>query len=168
MTFSFGISEIQRHDAVDLEDFWLTARTGSGADEARFSIWLRAPEEVEEDFIAPIAFSNGYFRRVPGSNPGRLLHALRNALDVQGTVAAATREDILPFEFIFMGPPAERDPEGGFSDEPGDWILTKLFLADGHVEIFFNFNLATGEGEFVPKAPEYADIFVRELSKILW
>jgi hypothetical protein len=168
MAFSFRIAEAQRHDAIDLDDFLLIASCSSGVEEAKLAIWLKSPEDVVEDFIVPIAFSTGHFRRIGGPNPDLFFAEMANAFEIHAPRRSVDRLETLPFEFIFMGPPAERDPEGGFSDEPGDWILTKLFVAGGRAKLFFNFNLVTGEAEFQPKAPEYAEVFVQELSKILW
>jgi hypothetical protein len=57
---------------------------------------------------------------------------------------------------------------GSFSsDPPGEWIATKLFLADGEGEVFLNFNPKEGVGEFAYKDSDYAVTVVTELAKIL-
>jgi hypothetical protein len=57
---------------------------------------------------------------------------------------------------------------GGFtSDRPGDWIAVKVFVAGGEGEFYVNVNPVQGVGEIASKDPEYTDIVVSELSKVL-
>ncbi len=70
-----------------------------------------------------------------------------------------TPQPLKPWTFstAILGEHMQREPEGGFSGKPGDWVATKWFLErDGYaVEVFFNYNLASMAGEFSEKDTEY-------------
>lgn len=55
----------------------------------------------------------------------------------------------------------------GFTSEPpGDWIATKVFVADSEGEFFLNLNSKGGSGEISIKDPEYGNVVLRELSRV--
>ena len=139
---------------------------------AEFLIEFRTAEP-SDDF--PFAISIGTIRRVPSSNASALLADLATALEASEIPASRERVDSLPFEIGLMGTRLSRGPaESGMlyagefaSDPPGEWIVGKLFLADGEGEVFLALNPTIGRGEFIAKDPEYGNIVVRELARVL-
>ena len=53
------------------------------------------------------------------------------------------------------------------ANPPGNWIVTKAFLADGTAEVYLNLDPADGIGEFALKDEEYAQTVLRELETVL-
>lgn len=57
---------------------------------------------------------------------------------------------------------------GGFTSNPkGDWIVTKIFLADGEAEVYLNINKRLGRGEFSIKDKMYGNQVIEELARVL-
>jgi len=56
---------------------------------------------------------------------------------------------------------------GSFTSEPpGDWIATKVFVADGEGEFVLNLNSKKGSGEISMKDTDYGNVVLRELSRV--
>jgi hypothetical protein len=53
------------------------------------------------------------------------------------------------------------------ADESGDWLVTKLFLAAGEVEVFLAIDTRSGEAQLIAKDPEYANGVLKEFARIL-
>ena len=64
------------------------------------------------------------------------------------------KTNALQFRTAVLGDHVARSPAGGFGDT-GSWIATKWFLNGGEAEIFFNFDLESGRGEFSQKDSDY-------------
>src|SRR5262245_209608 len=68
-----------------------------------------------------------------------------------------------------LGHDMQRDRQGGFSGAAGGWTATKWFPEhDGESgEVYFNYDLSKGEGEFSEKDAEYADPLVAVFASAL-
>lgn len=68
----------------------------------------------------------------------------------------------LSINTAILGDHLDRENKGGFSGELGGWTATKWFPEhDGFSgEVFFNYNLASQQGEFSEKDADYADDLV--------
>ena len=149
------------------------ATAGTGDEQARFLIVLNgerrsAVDDKGNDPGFDISFSSGSFRHVAGSKPGPFLRRVATALLAKAPKLSQAKADVLPFEMAILGPPAARDPRGGFTGKPGTWVVSKLFLADGDAEVYFNFDPVSGDAELSFKDEDYGNRVVEELSKVLW
>jgi hypothetical protein len=116
----------------------------------------------------PFAFTKGKFIAVPNSDASGLLIALQKTLQAKTVPANPVRVAELPFNAVILGDHVSHSSNGGFAVKPpGNWTTTKLFLGDGSSEVYFNFNLVLGKGEFAVKDPEYGDGVLLELAKVL-
>lgn len=70
------------------------------------------------------------------------------------------------FASVVLAEKQAREPEGGFSGNPGTWDATKWFLdRDGYVaEVFFNYDLAGMQGEFSEKDFDYREDLIGVLA----
>ncbi|OWV67994.1 hypothetical protein ATY76_13830 [Rhizobium sp. R339] len=138
------------------DDLALMASYGQGDDETKFVIELHSE-------------SHGTFRHVTGGpRPTRFLSALGKALEASDLRFSDVKQDTLEFDIAFLGPATVRSSGGGFGGGPGDWYTTKIFLGQDQAEVYFNFNLVSGEAEFSIKDESYGDDVVSELSKVIW
>jgi hypothetical protein len=118
----------------------------------------------------PMAFGEGKFVSVPGSDNEMLLEDLMQALEAKRMPMGVARVRDLPFNLVVLGENLSKIPGGGLSDKPrGDWISTKIFLPkdgdDG--EVFLHLNPVLGKGEFSIKDSDYGDFVLQELAKVL-
>jgi hypothetical protein len=121
-----------------------------------------------EDKALHVSFGKGRFLPEPGSDASALLVDLKRALEAKAIPSKIDRVDALPFESAILGENQSRSPDGGFSSKPsGDWIAMKIFLAKGEGEVFLNLNPVANKGEFCIKDPDYGDIVLAELAKVL-
>ncbi|MGY5804683.1 hypothetical protein ACXHMN_25370 [Rhizobium sp. LEGMi12c] len=154
----------------DTETLALMARYGEGQDQTKFLIEIQGPRKKDgsADLDTPVSFSHGEFRHVTSSRPAQFFEQLANALAADSPTFSAAKQETLPFDIAFLGPPTTRLPGGGFGGAAGNWYATKLFLAEGAAEVYFNFNLESGEAEFSIKDEDYGNIVLSELSKVIW
>ncbi|MGV1814069.1 hypothetical protein ACQZ6M_05110 [Rhizobium rhizogenes] len=150
----------------DTETLALMATYGESENETKFVIEIQAPDEKEGS--GPISISRGAFRHVPGSRRTRFFEQLAKALTAQAPSLSNVKLETLPFSIAFLGAATARLPGGGFGGGPGDWYATKLFLDQDQAEVFFNFNLVSGEAEFSIKDEDYGNTVLSELSKVIW
>ncbi|MQB42947.1 hypothetical protein [Rhizobium sp. ICMP 5592] len=150
----------------DTEALALMATYGERDSETKFVIEIQAPDEKEGS--GPISFSRGAFRHVPGSRPTRFFEQLAKALTANAPSLSNAKLETLQFGIAFLGAATARLPGGGFGGGKGDWYATKLFLAQDEAEVFFNFNLVSGEAEFSIKDEDYGNTVLSELSKVIW
>jgi hypothetical protein len=150
---------------------WLATHTANGKKAAfRIELVLKEPAQGGE---LPFAFTSGAFYRETGSDSTELLKALQSALEADKLPPPRKQQQKLAFDAAILGLKLSRgggsnQVAGAFSTEPaGDWIATKLFLADGQAEVYLNLNPTLGRGEFSLKDPEYADAVLRELARVL-
>lgn len=133
----------------------LMASYGEGGTETKFVIELQSE-------------SRGVFRHVPGLHPVRFFEELAKALIASAPRLSDQKQETLPFDTVFLGPPTTRSPGGGYGGAPGDWCTTKLSLGQDQSEVYFNFNLVTGDAEFSIKDETYGNDVLYELSKVIW
>ncbi|MGO6984294.1 hypothetical protein [Rhizobium leguminosarum] len=150
---SFGVARLLSGSDADV--LALLASYGEGNNQTKFVI------EFQNE-------SHGVFRHVPGSHPARFFEELGKTLMANARRLSDERQETLPFDTVFLGPPTIRSPGGGYGGAPGDWYTTKLFLGQDQSEVYFNFNLASGEGEFSTKDEDYGNAVLSELSKVIW
>jgi hypothetical protein len=121
----------------------------------------------------PFAFASASLVRRPRADCGLFLKALAPHLGFKRKLPAPRPVDTLVASVAVLGTNQSRTAKspqvaGGFSTQPpGNWIVTKLFLADGAGEVFLNLNPVDQVGEFSVKDEGYATIVVTELAKIL-
>ncbi|MGR9203961.1 hypothetical protein ACU8OG_08425 [Rhizobium leguminosarum] len=139
----------------DVDVLALMASYGQGDNETKFVI------ELQNE-------SHGAFRHVRGSHPARFFDELGKALMASAPRLSDEKQQTLSFDTVFLGPPTIRSPDGGYGGAPGDWYTTKLFLGPDQSEVYFNFNLVSGEAEFSIKDEDYGNAVLSELSKVIW
>lgn len=138
------------------DELALMASYGDGDDQTKFAIELRSE-------------SHGRFRHLAGGpRPTRFISELGKALEASDPSLSDAKQDTLAFDIAFLGPPTTRSPGGGFGGGPGDWYTTKVFLGEDQAEVYFNFNLVSGEAEFSIKDESYGNAVLSELSKVIW
>lgn len=150
---AFGIIALPSGSNADV--LALMASYGAGDSETKFVIEFQSE-------------SHGVFRHVPGSHPARFFETLEKTLLASAPRFSEKKQQTLPFDSVFLGPPTMRAPGGGFGGGPGDWYTTKLFLGQDQSEVYFNFNLVSGEAEFSCKDEDYGNAVLSELSKVIW
>lgn len=149
---------------------WL-ATYDAGGQVAQFRIRLQIAEPAPG---SPFAFSAGALYRQPGSDPSVFLRDLALALEASShDLPPVQKADDLPVQVAILGTGLSRDgsedgsPAAYLEQPEGDWIATKLFLAEGQAEVYLNLNPAAGWGEFAIKDPESGDAVLAELAKVL-
>ena len=143
---------------------WL-ATYESGGRVARFVIELDDPGKPTN---AGFTFGRGRFLAESGSDPGTLLATLSKALEAKSTPKKVPRVSNLPFTFALLGDNAPRFSDGSFGrNGAGHWMAMKIFLHDGEGEVYLNLNPVIGKAEFAIKDPDYGDIVMAELAKVL-
>lgn len=171
---AFKIAEVTNRADAPANMLTYAAGFGSGETQPRFLIEIdgegtRGKVDGKADADADFFFYKGRFRHAVGSHPGPFLAEVAKALGAKAPKMSQAKAEVLPFELAILGTRMSRDPGGGFSGKPsGDWVATKLFLADGKAEVYFNFEIRSGDAEFSPKDEEYGNLVVEELSKVLW
>ena len=166
--FSFRPLPIRKHGQDKV--LYLFATYGAQGKKTQFRLRLSLPPPKGD---APLAFTTGTFYRVPGSDPWPLLKVLATAMEAKRIARPKRRLNQLSFTAALLGQNLSRgvgkgQSVGGFTSEPrGGWIATKVFVADDEGEFFLNLNPDTGQGEFSIKDPDYGDVVVRELGKVL-
>jgi hypothetical protein len=122
---------------------------------------------------SPFSISTGSFYREEDSNSSIFLKELAKALEAKKIKSTQRRIDKLIFTVAIIGMNLSRGEgkdmyAGAFTSEPrGDWIAAKVFVADGEGEFFLNLNPVFGIGEIAIKDPEYGNIVLKELSKVI-
>jgi hypothetical protein len=173
-TVSFKIQELDRHEVKEGEEVNWLATHESSAGEARFRITmvLRTPRGE-----SPFAISTGAFIRETESQYSEFLRQIAKALEAKkpsnskiGMGRSGTGR--LDFIVALLGRNLSRGRGsdvvgGGFTSEPqGDWIATKIFVADGGGEFLLNLNSRERRGEISMKDPSYGNVVLRELSRV--
>jgi hypothetical protein len=110
--------------------------------------------------------------RRPGSDCTDLLRRIGKQLSFSGDLPRPAPVEELPCSIAILGTNQSRvddqDVGASFSSEPpGNWMVGKLFLAEGEGEVYLNLNERDGLGEFSMKDEDYATTVVTELAKIL-
>ena len=121
-----------------------------------------------EDF--PVKVGQGRFVAEPGSDASVLLADLKKALEAKVLPNGVQRLRSLPFTFVNLGDNLSQAPGGGFNETPrGNWTAIKIFIGEGEKEgeVFLNLNRVIRKGQFSIKDPEYGDLVLAELAKVL-
>jgi hypothetical protein len=131
---------------------------------ARFVIELNESLQPIDNFAG---FGKGRFVADSTSDASSLIAVLAKALEAKTVPKKSKRVASLPFEFASFGNHVARSADGFGADGQGDWMVMKVFLQGGEGEVFLNLNPVIGKGEFTIKDPDYGDIVIAELAKVL-
>lgn len=188
---SFKLQEMGRRKVKEGEEVTWRAIHESSAGAARFQIILILQPPGGD---SPFVISTGAFIRDTDSHYSEFLRQVAKALEAKSIKARKSKIDRLDFTIALLGqnlsrvamgkaggltsdafeqPPSQGQSQGnktlagGFTSEPpGDWIATKVFVADGAGEFFLNVNSKESRGEISIKDPEYGNVVLRELSRV--
>jgi hypothetical protein len=136
---------------------------------AKFRIVLRAPEPADSK-VASLTFGKGSILAEPGSDASVMLADLQKALEAKKLPSKVRRLAKLEFTYAGLGENLSRSPDGGFYEKPpGNWRATKIFVGDGEDEgeVFLNLNSKIGKGEFSIKDPDFGDVVLAQLAKVI-
>jgi len=165
----FKIEEVSRQIVEGSDEVTWLATHDSKAGAARFKIRMILKKPSGDQ---PMVFSKGAFLREKDSKPSEFLRQIAKALEANGSGTGKPKVDVLDFTVALLGQRLSRGsgPDqfaGGFTSEPpGDWIATKVFVADGEGEFFLNLNPKEGVGEISIKDSDYGDIVLKELARV--
>jgi hypothetical protein len=118
----------------------------------------------------PMRVGEGRFVAVPGSDARVLLFDLKNALEAKMLPSKVQRLERLPFTFVNIGDGLSQAASGGFNAAPsGNWTAIKLFIGEGEQEaqVFLNINPVIRKGQFSIKDPDYGDLVLAQLARVL-
>jgi hypothetical protein len=168
---SFKIQELGRQKVNKGEEVTWLATHESSAGMARFQIRLilRTPRGD-----SPFAISTGSFISEPDSQYSEFLRKVAKALEAKNILARKSKTSRLDFTVAVIGQNLSRGSgadvlAGSFTSEPrGDWVATKVFVADGDGEFYLNLNSKEAKGEISIKDADYGDIVLRELSRVFY
>ncbi len=139
---------------------------------AKFTIAFAPAKTIEakdsKDF--PMKIGHGKFVADPGSDASVLLADLTKALEAKTLPRKPKRVSVLPFTFVDIGDNLSQASNGGFnSNPPGHWTAMKIFIGEGEQEseVFVNYNGVAKKGQFSIKDPDYGDLVLAELAKVL-
>jgi hypothetical protein len=166
---SFKIQELGRQNVNEGEEVTWLATHESSAGMARFQICmiLRTPSGD-----SPFAISTGSFISEPDSQYSEFLRQVAKVLEAKNIKARKSKTSRLDFTVAILGQNLSRGSggnvlAGSFTSEPrGDWVATKVFVADDAGEFFLNLNSKEAKGEISIKDSGYGDIVLRELSRV--
>jgi hypothetical protein len=150
---------------------WLATFVSKGKT-AKFRIELGAPNPLNdrESRKFDIQQGEGKFVSVPGSDASVLLADLKKSLEAKTLPVKVKRLSNLSFVFITLGMNESQAPGGGFNDQPrGNWTTMKIFIGEGEQEgdLFLNLNPVIKKGQFSIKDPDYGDIVLTHLARVL-
>lgn len=118
----------------------------------------------------PMKVGEGRFVAEPGSDASGLLYDLKKALEAKSLPSKVQRLESLPFTFVNIGDNLSQAATGGFNVElPGSWTAIKIFIGEGEqeAEVFLNINPVIGKEQFSIKDPDYGDLVLAQLAKVL-
>jgi hypothetical protein len=150
---------------------WLVTYNSQGKT-AKFRIELGQPKasKAKDTLDFDIESGEGKFIAEPGSDANVLLADLKKALEAKTLPTHVKRVDTLPFTYVSFGKNQSQAPGGGFNAKPpGHWTPMKIFIGEGEEEgeVFVNLNPATKRGQFSIKDPDYGDIVLAQLARVL-
>ncbi len=167
-TVGFDIKQLPSEGS---SQHWLATYTSKGKTaKFRIELGLSKPLEDKESRDFDIKQGEGRFLAEPGSDASVLLADLKNALEAKKFPAKVQRVRDLPFVFVSFGQNESQDASGGFNYQPpGHWTPIKLFIGKGEREgqVFLNLNPVIKKGQFSIKDPEYGDIVLAYLARVL-
>jgi hypothetical protein len=150
---------------------WLATYSSQGKT-ARFEIELGPASAIDdkESKAFDVKSGKGKLIAVQQSDASVLLADLKRALEAKVIPANVQRADSLSFEFVSLGEHESQATDGGFAAKPpGNWTPMKVFLGEGEEEgdVFLNLNPVIKKGQFSIKDPDYGDIVLRQLARVL-
>ncbi len=150
---------------------WLATYVSKGKT-AKFRIELgpRKTLNDKESRDFDIQQGEGKFIAEPGSDASVLLADLKKSLEAKTFPPKVKRVSNLPFVFVTLGKNQSQASGGGFNDQPpGHWTPIKLFIGKGEQEgeVFLNLNPVLKKGQFSIKDPDYGDIILAQLARVL-
>jgi len=117
-----------------------------------------------------LKYGEGRFVPGEGSDASVLMVALQRALQAKALPTAPATKMVVPFTFASIGENLSQAADGGFNATPtGNWMAIKIFLGRGDQEgeVFLNINPKIRKGQFSIKDPDYGDLVLGELAKVL-
>jgi hypothetical protein len=150
---------------------WLATYLSKGKT-AKFRIELGPPRVLEDKESKDFDIKQGEGRLLaePGSDASVLLADLKNALEAKKFPEQVQRARELPFVFVSFGENQSQASGGGFNaSPPGHWTPIKLFIGKGEQEgqAFLSLNPVIKKGQFSIKDPDYGDIVLAQLARVL-
>ena len=137
------------------------ADASEGSSHCQFNIHLRL--NGRSLFGSEVTLS-----RLPDTDCRRFLEVLAQVLHYKGAIPSSKPRADLTAPMAFFGDHEVRLDGGSFtSGATGTWLVSKLFLAEGSSEVFFNLDATNHIGEFSLKDDEYAATVISELASIL-
>jgi hypothetical protein len=156
--------DIIRLGSSDGSPRWLATYT-DGVRTTKFSIEL-GPTASSDDPSSP-RVGKGRLAAETDSDPLPLLDSLKKALQAKRMPSGVQKADTLPFDYLLLGENQSRSLDGRFSQSPrGNWMATKIFLANDQAEVYFNLNPIIHKAEFSIKDPAYGDRVLAEFAKV--
>jgi hypothetical protein len=162
-----GLDLLPLHSEEGSRD-WLASYTDERGT-TKFRIEL-GPAATSDDKSSPASSGKGRFLAEAGSDPIPLLDSLKKALEAKHMPTNIRKTEALTFDYVSLGENQTRLADGSFGGKPkGDWTAMKIFLGQGKNagEVFLNFNGVAHQAEFSIKDPEYGDIVIEQLAKVL-
>jgi hypothetical protein len=150
---------------------WLATYTAQGKT-AKFRIELSQSVPLDDKESREFLVESGKGRLIaePGSDASVLLADLKKALVAKTMPIKVQRANSLSFQFVSFGKNNSQAPGGGFNAKPpGNWTPMKLFIGKGDQEgqVFLNLNPVVRKGQFSIKDPDYGDIVLAQLARVL-
>jgi len=149
---------------------WLATHEKDGKI-AKFQIELTL-KPISTD--SPFTITTGAFYREADSNASIFLAELAKALEAKKIDSSGSKTDKLIFPVAIIGINLSRGKgkdllAGAFTSDPrGDWIVTKVFVAeDGESEFYLHLNPVLGIGEIAIKDSEFGDNVMKELARVI-
>src|SRR5262245_4354884 len=144
----FNIQELARQKVSGGEEVTWLATHESTAGIARFRISLTLEDPPSGSPFAP---SKCALIREGDSQSSGFLQELAGALGANGNIKKRAPADRLDFDVVLLGQNVNRTPQGGFSGDNGDWIVTKVFVGqdegpESEGEFYLNLNPRVGIG----------------------
>lgn len=155
-------------ESLDGSQQWIVTYESLGKT-AKFKIEL-GPAELQPENEFNIRSGEGRFIPAPESDSSVLLADLEKALQAHLRHTPAAKKTTVPFTYAILGEKLSEARNGGFSVQPaGEWTAMKLFLGAGEEEseLFLNVNSKRRTARFSMKDPDYGDLVLAELAKVL-
>jgi hypothetical protein len=163
--------DIEQLPSESFAQHWLATYASQGKT-AKFRIELGSAKALEDkeskDF--DIQQGQGRFLAETGSDARVLLADLKSALEAKHVPAKVQRARDLPFVFVSFGKNQSQAAGGGFNATPsGNWTPIKIIIGEGEQEgqVFLNLNPVLKKGQFSIKDPEYGDLVLAQLARVL-
>ncbi len=163
----FELEPVQGQDGSQ----WIGTYASQGK-VARFRVEFGPAKATPGKTATDFSIKSGQGRFIPeaGSDSSALLADLQKALQAKTQPLPATTKTSVPFTYANIGDSLSQARGGGFNTKPpGNWTALKLFLGqeEQESELFLNINIKTKKGQFSMKDPDYGDLALAELAKVL-